>query len=210
MNETEKNMYAAFLDLKGLECLLVGGGKVAGRKAGLLLEACAAVTVVAPEAGNRISGLAKSGRLKWEKREYLDGEAADYFLIVAATNNRDLNSRVSRDALNAKRLINAVDMPELCNFYVPSLLKRGELRIALSTSGACPALARKLRKDLEDRYPESYARLVAALRSYRERIIAEVPDGAERKQLIERAVYSPEAERFLEGDEGPLKDMLEL
>jgi len=188
----------------------VGAGKIAGRKAASLLEAGARVKVVAPEAVEKIVKFADSGGLAWEKREYRDGEARDYFLVVAATSDRELNGRVSRDALEAGRLVNAVDMPELCNFYVPSVLKRGELTVAVSTSGACPALARKIRRDIEHSFPENYSRLVSMLRAYREKVLAGVPGEAERKKLIEDAVYSEEAEKFLKGDEEPLKGLLGL
>lgn len=203
-----KNLYPAFLDLGGRKCLVVGGGAVAERKINTLVEAGADVAVVAPEARDEIKAFAESGTIKLELREYRSGEAADYALVVAATGAREVNEQAGRDAMQAGRLVNVVDAPELCNFIVPSVLKRGDLRVAFSTSGACPALAKKMRRDLEAMFPESYGDMLVALREFRLRLISELDTEAERKRRLEAVVNSEEMKKYLGGDESPLLELL--
>lgn len=208
MTEAKKNLYPAYLDLEGVSCLVVGGGVVAIRKIGPLLESGAKVTVVSPEAVEKIAEMAKAGKLDWLKRGYEIGEAAEYMLVVAATGNKDVNRKVGLDGLKAGRLMNVVDNPAMCNFIVPSTVKRGELHLALSTSGACPALTKKLRKKLENEYPETYGELLERLRDFRNRLLETVETEAERKQALEKVVYSEELERFIAGDRDPLLELL--
>jgi len=207
---TEKNddMYPVILKLEGRKCLLVGGGRVAGRKIEPLLRAGAIVTLVSPEAVDNIRRYSEEGKIDWLKRKYNKGEAAEYFVVVAATSDTELNRLVSNDAISAGRLINAVDMPDLCNFFVPSVIRRGELQVALSTSGACPALARKLREDLEGQFPETYSGLLRRLREFRIELIASVQGEARRKEILEKVVNSHEVRSYLEGDGEPLEELL--
>ena len=201
-------MYPLFLDLSGRTWLGVGGGKVAERKARTLLEAGADVTVLAPHATEALRQFAQAGRIRWQKRPYRNGEAADYFLVVAATSDPAVNAQVSREAREADRLVNAVDQPELSNFYAPAVVRRGELQIAISTSGACPALARKLRQEMESRYPATYGRLLERLRQFRAQAARLVHDPEERRAILERVARSDEVARFLEGEEAPLEALL--
>lgn len=207
MNE-KKNLYPVYLDLEGVSCLIVGGGTVAGRKIGPLTKSGAKVTVVSPDAGEKVSEAAENGKIDWQKREYRDGEAGEYLLVIAATGNSRVNQKVGLDGHQASRLVNVVDDPALCNFIVPSTLKRGELQIALSTSGACPALAKKLRTDMEKNYPESYGELLELLRNFRNRLIETVETEPARKQALEKVVYSEELEQFIAGDKEPFLELL--
>jgi len=201
-------MYPVFMDLKGKPCLIVGGGRVAERKAEKLLETGAKVLIVAREASDGIKKLAEADVIDLDVREYEKGEAAGYFLVIAATSDNGLNRRISEDARMAGRLVNVVDVPELCNFYVPSVVRRGEMQIAISTSGAAPALAKKIRKKLESDFNPNYEKLLNRLREFRALLIECIQDEEERKEILTRVVNSSELDVFLNGDESPLEALL--
>ncbi len=202
-------MYPVFLDIAGESCLVVGGGRVAERKVEKLLESGARVTVVAPEVTEQITSLAADKKIGLELRAYAGGEAAEYFLTVAATDDPALNRAVSGDARAARRLVNVVDVPELCNFYVPSVLRRGDLQVAVSTAGASPSLAKKIRERLEEQFPDNYARLLETLRAFRARLLEKVPDESKRMEIYAEIARSPEIDMFLEGDPAPLAALIE-
>ena len=173
--------YPVYIILEGRDVLVVGGGDVALRKIESLLEAGARVKAVALDVDERISALAKARpELTVEIRGYLKGEAARYFLIVAATNSEETNKAVASDAAEAGRLVNVVDQPELCNFIVPSVFRRGDLSVAISTGGASPALSRRIRQRLEAAFPERFAVLVELLAELRSELQRTVPDFEER------------------------------
>jgi precorrin-2 dehydrogenase / sirohydrochlorin ferrochelatase len=202
-------MYPIFLNLKGRRCLVVGGGAVAERKVEKLVESGARVIVVAPEATEVLSQMAADGMIDLEKRKYIEGEAGCYFLVISATDDPALNRHVSEDADMAGRPVNVVDAPELCNFHVPAAFSRGELQIAISTAGASPTLAKKIREDLECRFPPAYERLLSRLREFRESLADRVPDESKRKEILGRVVRAPETELYLEGNEAPFEALLE-
>lgn len=208
MARRKKPMYPMFLDLEGADCLVVGGGAVAERKVESLIECGANVTVVAPQATDTLRKLASECKAKLFARGYEDGEAAGYFLVIAATDDESANKRVSADARAAGRLVNVVDVPELCGFYVPASVRRGELTIAISTGGAAPAMAKKIRRDLEAAFPSSYAALLERLREFREKLIQSEPVEKQRSRIMSKVVASPEIEMFLKGDEAPLEALL--
>ncbi len=202
-------MYPVFIDIAGESCLVVGGGKVAERKVEKLLESGARVTVVAPEATEKLAALAAEKKIFLELRAYAGREAAEYFLTIAATDDPALNRAVSGDAHAARRLVNVVDVPDLCNFYVPSVLRRGDLQIAVSTAGASPSLAKKIRERLEAQFPENYAKLLETLRAFRARLLEKVPDESKRMKIYAEIARSPEIDKFLEGDPAPLAALIE-
>ena len=201
-------MVPFFIDLSKQACLVVGAGRVAERKLRALLAAGADVTVIAPDAASHVRELAQDHSLTWHERPYRDGEARDYFLTVAATSDEAVNEQVSRDAREAGRLVNVVDVPDLSNIYASAVVRRGELQIAVSTSGACPALAKRLREEMESRFPASYGPLLSRMRVFRADLRNAVADPAERKAILDRVVGSDELARFLDGDEAPLEDLL--
>jgi len=168
-----RRYYPAFLDLEGRPCLVVGGGKVAERKALALLKAGARVKVVAPAVTARLAREKAAGRITHEGRRFRAADARGAFLVIAATDSREENEKVSASATG---LVNVVDTPELCNFIVPSSVVRGPLTIAVSTSGTSPAMARAIRKELEALYPPAlgaYLRKAARLRARAAREIAD-------------------------------------
>ena len=159
--------YPAFLDVKGRLCVVVGGGEVAERKIASLLECGARVRVVSPEATEAVQRSAEAGTLSWERREYLEGDLEGAFLAIAATDDRSVNSTIAQEAERKKVLLNVVDVTSLCSFVAPSVVRRGEVVLAISTGGLSPALARKLREELEKSTALEYADLATLLSEVR-------------------------------------------
>ncbi len=148
--------YPVYLDIKGKNALVIGGGAVALRKVETLLECGAVVNIVSRELNDELEGLVGDGRLFHKGEIFRDEQLEGMFIVIAATDDSELNHRISRMAEKRGLLINAVDQPADCNFIVPSLVKRGDLLIAISTSGQSPALARRLRKELEAQFACEY------------------------------------------------------
>jgi precorrin-2 dehydrogenase len=182
--------YPAILDLAGRACVVVGAGKVGEGKIRALLNAGARVKVVSLEATEQVRSWAEQGKLELHQRSYESGDLEGCFLVIAATERRETNVQVSGDAERRQMLCNVVDVPELCNFILPSIMRKGDLAIAVSTAGASPALARKIRLELEQRYGPEYAVALELLGSLREELKQRYPDPKDRKILFERIVYS--------------------
>lgn len=157
--------YPAFLNLKDKPCIVIGGGEVAERKIKALLDAEASVTVISPELTPSLKELSKKGRIKHISRPYKRGDLEGAFLVIAATSDMEVNRDVYEEA--SDRPVNVVDVPELCTFIVPSVIRKGDLTIAISTSGTSPALARAIREQLEETIPEEIAEVLDLLRSLR-------------------------------------------
>lgn len=159
--------YPLFLDLRSRSAIVVGAGKVAARKIRALLRAGARVTVIAPQAGKPIQRLARSKRIRWARRRYQNGDLRRACLVVAATDDEAVNRRVCAEANRRAVLVNCVAPPEAGNFIVPSVVRRGGLMIAISTGGASPALAKQIRRGLEEFLRNRYAGLGVTIRSLR-------------------------------------------
>ncbi len=157
--------YPAFLDLRNKRCVVVGGGTVALRKVVMLLDHEARVTVISPHFCDELEKLI--GKVEIVRREYQSGDIEGAFLIVAATDDPATNERVAADADKRGILINVVDVPALSNFIVPSYFRRGDLTIAVSTGGKSPALARRIRTELEEEFGPEYADLLAVAEKVR-------------------------------------------
>jgi precorrin-2 dehydrogenase / sirohydrochlorin ferrochelatase len=169
--------------------IVVGAGTVALRKVLGLLEAGAAVTVVAPRAGEGVRVLAESGKVLLVERPYEAGDLAGARLAIAATDDEEVNAQVSLDARAQGVLVNVVDRPALCTFTLPATVRRGDLTLAVATEGRCPALARALREELGERYGEGYGRLVALMGQLRDEMIGRAW-GSERIQTALSALYT--------------------
>lgn len=176
--------YPVFLNLVGKRCLIFGGGAVAEGKIANLLEAGACITVVSPEATQGIQEAARRGQLEWQAREYQPGDLEGAFLGIAATNVRRVNQEIFREAERLGVLLNVVDDPPLCSFIAPSIVKRGQVTLAISTGGASPALARKLREELSDAPVLEWADLAGVLsrarREVKKRRVVVDPDRWQR------------------------------
>jgi siroheme synthase-like protein len=200
-------MYPLFLKIENLPCLVVGGGKVATRKVGDLVDEGAKVTVVAIEASKEIADWAQKKAISLEKREFRKGDTKGYFLVIAATNDHELNRVISEEA-GKDKLFNSVDEPDLCNFYAGAVIKRGKLRIAISTAGAFPTLTRKIKTDLDNSIPASYGPLLEKLGEFRAAILKKNISGEERKRAFDHVTQSPAIDEFLRGNEEPLNRVL--
>ncbi|MBA3013444.1 MAG: bifunctional precorrin-2 dehydrogenase/sirohydrochlorin ferrochelatase [Proteobacteria bacterium] len=152
--------YPVCLQVEGRRCLVVGGGKVAERKVLGLLGSGAVVIVISPELTPGLAQLGAEGSLTWMSRGYTPGDAEGFFLVMAATDDSIVQNQVRDDGLRFNILVNVADVPEKCNFILPAVVKRGALSIAISTSGKSPALAKKIRQELEVKLGPEYELVV--------------------------------------------------
>ena len=162
--------YPVYLDLRDKRCVVIGGGGVAERKVQGLLECDASVTVISPMVTAGIGERAAAGDLRWEAREYAGGDLKGVHLAIAATDQQQVNLDIAQEAAREKVILNVVDNPPLCTFIAPAVVRRGEVTVALSTGGASPALARKMRESLEASDILEYAHLAEVLSSARKEL----------------------------------------
>lgn len=182
--------YPILVDLQGKKALVVGGGKVAQRKIETLLEHGATVQVVAKELTASLEELRRAGRIEFLGEEFSEAFVDGAFVVFAATDDASLNRRVSRTAQQRSLLVNAVDQPADCNFIVPSVLSRGDLVIAVSTSGKSPAFARKVRVELEQSFGEEYGLFLNLMGNLRKEILRLGLSQEENKSTFEDLVTS--------------------
>lgn len=175
--------YPVYLDVKGKKCVIVGGGNVAYRKACSLKEAGAKVTVISPDICPEMSN--EKG-LTLINKNYNENCLDGAMLVIAATDDEEVNKKVSLDAGKRNIIINVVDRPELCTFIVPATVKRGEFCISISTGGASPALAKNIRKELEVVFGPEYEGYVNLLNKMRDIAMSNVKDGAKRREILQR------------------------
>jgi len=200
--------YPAFLSLEGKTCVVVGGGQVAHRKA-LGLVACGAkVTVVAPELVKTLQRMAERGEIEHRAKKYESSDLKGAVLVAGATNDPAVNRRVSADARRRRMQVNIADAPELCTFIVPAVLRRGPISIAVSTGGASPALARRLRLELERMLDPKYGQLALLLRQLRPEARALVKSAARRRKLWREAVKGEALELLRRGQRRQVVEML--
>jgi len=173
--------YPILLNLQGKKCIVVGGGKVAERKALSLLKSGAKITVISPECTVRLKKENLTGRIKYISRRYKNGDLKNAFLVIAATDAGETNRKISEDA---PYLVNVVDMPLLCNFIVPSVVRRGPLTIAVSTSGVSPSLARTIKKELEGLYGREFEKHLNYIKKIRVRSLAGIKNNKERIKFL--------------------------
>lgn len=180
--------YIACLRLTGRQCLVVGGGAVALEKVDGLLACDGAVTVVAPDLCPELAELAREGSIAHLQREYVAADLEGTFLVIAATDDTDVNIAVYDDAERRAMLVNVVDVPPLCNFILPAILRTGPLAIAISTAGASPALAKRMKREIGEQFGEEYARLAVMLNDVRGWAKATLPTYQDRKAFFEGIV----------------------
>ena len=206
----ETTFYMAALNLVGRRCLVVGAGSVGLEKIEGLLACDAVVVVVAPEADREIAGLAESGAIEWRRRQYEARDLEDCFLVVAATSNTDVNIAVYQDAEARAMLVNVVDVPPLCNFILPAIVRRGPIAIAISTAGASPALAKRMKTQIAELFGEEYAALALMLNEVRGWAKATLPTYHHRKAFFESIVNGePDPLELLrQGQEPAVKELI--
>src|SRR6476469_7084878 len=181
-------LYIACLRLTGRECLVVGGGEVGLEKVEGLLACDGAVTLVSPDAVPGLEAYAREGSIRLERREFADSDLDGKFLAIAATSITDVNISVYEGAERRAMLCNVVDGPPLCNFILPAIVRTGPLAIAISTAGASPALAKRMKREIADAYGEPYARLAVILNEARGWAKATLPTYQDRKEFFESIV----------------------
>jgi len=184
-------LYPLFLNLRGRVCVVVGGNEMAEAKVRGLLEAEAKIRVIAPVATEQIAAWSRAGRLQWESRAYENGDVCDAFLVVSVADAKT-NAQVFEESETHRIVCNAVDDIEHCNCYASAVVRRGPLQIAISTGGNSPALAQRLRKELEEQFGEEYALWVTRLGEIRSRLFQDkaIDNETRRRTLHEQASAS--------------------
>jgi len=195
--------YPIYLELSGRRVVVIGAGAVAARKAQSLTDAGARLVIVAEHINDMLTALCQGTNAKLIESKYSKDYLVGAVLAIAATNNSQLNKQIYKDCQELEILCNVVDEPELCDFFVPAVVKRGDLQIAIGTEGNCPAYAGHLRKKLEQTFTEKHGEFLAELEAFRKRIIKEVPDPTYRKTLLGQLVDDKSFEYFVEN--GPAK-----
>jgi precorrin-2 dehydrogenase / sirohydrochlorin ferrochelatase len=202
--------YIACLRLTGRRCLVVGGGEIGLEKVEGLLACDARVVLVAPTAVPELEELAAEGSIEWERRDYDAADLEGTFLAIAATDDTDVNIRIWEDAERRAMLVNVVDVPPLCNFILPAIVRTGPLAIAISTAGASPALAKRIKRQIADEFGEEYARLAVLLNDVRGWAKGTLPTYQDRKAFFEEIVNGdPDPIALLRaGDESRVQDLI--
>ncbi len=185
------SLLPVFLRLEGRKCLVVGAGTVALAKIESLRGAGAEITVVAPHAHEEVRRLASAGTLAWHERVFRPSDLDGIFLVIAATNASEVNRTVYEEARRRNVVCNAVDDPPNCDFYFGSVVKRGDLQVAISTAGESPALAQRLRREIDAQLPQDLGRWVAELGQLRNDLRAAIPAGEERNLLLHELAHRP-------------------
>lgn len=204
--------YIACLKLTGRKCLVVGGGDVGLEKIEGLLACDGDVVLIAPDACDAVQDLAAEGSIKWERREYAGPiDLEDKFMVIAATNDSEVNIKIYYDGEKRAMLANVVDVPPLCNFILPAIVRTGPLAIAISTAGASPALAKRMKREISEIFGEDYARLAIILNEVRGWAKGTLPTYQDRKEFFESIVNgSPDPiDLIKENREPELLDLIE-
>ena len=185
--------YPVMMNLEGRNVLVVGGGRVASRKVKGLLESGASVVVISPEIDSELQDLAKQDKIEWLPHHF-DESLVDHYpdaaLVFGTTDNREVNVRVFKACSYRKILCNIADVPDLCTFIVPAVITQGDLMIAVSTGGSSPALARRIREDLEQRFGPEYAEMTKLMGEIRRLVLAIGMPSDENKKLFTEIVDS--------------------
>src|SRR5882757_281848 len=207
----ETPFYIACLKLSGRKCLVVGGGHIGLEKVEGLLACGGDVTLQAPAAHPQLQALAEEGSIEWDRREYQGPEDLEgAFLVIAATDDSEVNIGIYYDAEKRAMLANVVDVPPLCNFILPAIVRTGPLAIAISTAGASPALAKRIKRQIADEYGEPYARLAVLLNEARGWAKGTLPTYQDRKDFFEGIVNGdPDPVELLRsGDEAAVRELI--
>lgn len=206
----ETPFYIACLRLSGRRCLVVGGGDVGLEKVEGLLACDGQVVLIAPEAHAELRALADEGSIQWIRREFQPADLEGKFLAIAATDDTDVNIAVYDEAEARAMLVNVVDVPSLCNFILPAIVRTGPIAVAISTAGASPALAKRMKDEVSDLFGDSYAELAVILNEVRGWAKGTLPTYQDRKAFFEDIVGGdPDPIELLrEGDRGRLDELI--
>lgn len=180
--------YPINLDIRGRQCLVVGGGRVGARKVETLLQCGAVVTLVSPAFSPALSQMAADRRLELKQRTYASSDVEGMFLVIGATDNETLNRQIHADAERRNLLCNIADRPEICNFILPAIVRRGDFVMAISTAGKSPAFAKFIRKQLESQFGPEYGSLLDLMGAIRTRLLATAHEPEVHKPLFEKLI----------------------
>jgi siroheme synthase-like protein len=202
--------YIACLRLSGRRALVVGAGDVGLEKVEGLLACDAGVTLVAPDAHPALEELAAEGSITWHARDYEPADLEGHLIAIAATNDSEVNIKVSADAEARSMLVNVADVPPLCNFILPSIVRMGPLAVAISTSGASPALAKRMKREIAEMFGEPYADLAVLLNDVRGWAKGTLPTYQDRRDFFEQIVNGdPDPIELLRsGDVDAVRDLI--
>ncbi|MEQ8187943.1 MAG: bifunctional precorrin-2 dehydrogenase/sirohydrochlorin ferrochelatase [Candidatus Eremiobacterota bacterium] len=201
--------YPMLLNLSGRKCIVIGGGIVAERKVCSLLDSGGSVSVIAPSITDCLIGLSQENKITFINRAYEKGDLKGAFLVIAATDSSQVNKSVYEETRELGIMADIVDEPQLCDFIVPSCIRRGPFIITVSTSGKSPCLSKKVRKDLESIYTEAYGTFTSMLGTMRERVQKEIPVREKRKKFWETLVESNIPELLKEGKYREIEELIE-
>jgi len=201
--------YPIYLSLHNKKCLVIGGGKVAERKVKSLLECGAKVWIVSPSLTKSLTILFKREQIRWLNREYISDDLEGCFLVISATDDSDINKKIADDCLTRNIPVNVVDIPDKCSFICPSVVRRGDLCIAISTSGKSPMLSKGIRKKLEELFGIEYEEYLDLLGILRKKIIQDVPDIQSRKKIFECLVNSDILQNIKDGKKELIEEKIE-
>jgi siroheme synthase-like protein len=190
--------YPIFLELLSRRVVIIGGGNVALRKAQALLETGARLVVIADSVQDSLTQLCIDNKAELIKARYSKDYLAGASLVIAATNDQILNEQIYKDCQQLEIFCNVVDQPHVCDFYVPAVVKRGDLQIAISTDGKCPAFAGHLRKKMEKIFTEKSGQFLSELHILRDNIINQIENPTERKTLLGKLVDDNSFDFFVE------------
>jgi precorrin-2 dehydrogenase/sirohydrochlorin ferrochelatase len=177
-------LFPMFMKLEGRPCLVVGAGTVGEPKISSLIEAGALIRVIALHATAAVVEWAQRGAINWEARAFNSADLDGAFVVIAATNSRELNAAIFRESRQRNILCNVVDDPEYCDFYYPAVVRRGDLQIAISTNGRSPALAQRIRRELEVQFGPEYGEWLRELGQIRQQLFATKIDPEQRRRLL--------------------------
>lgn len=200
--------YPVLLDVRDQRCIIVGAGAVGERKAVTLLNCRAKVELIGKILSSTLADLVKEHRVKYLGNQYNDFYLEEAFLVIAATDDSALNYRIAEDARRRGILYNTVDRPDLCSFIVPSIINRGDLIVAFSTSGKSPAFAKKLRMEFEEVFGKEYEVFLDLMGRIRERVLCKSQDSSKNRKIFEQLVYSPVLGWIKKGDVESLDNLL--
>ncbi len=177
-------LFPMFLKLEGRSCLVVGAGAIGEPKIESLLTSGASVRVIAPRVTAAVAEWARAGTIVWDAREFNSADLDGVFLVIAATSSRGVNGTIFREAQQRNILCNVVDDPEYCDFYYPAVVRRGDLQVAISTNGHSPALAQRIRRELEIQFGTEYGEWLTKLGKIRQQLFASEMNPDERRRVL--------------------------
>ena len=189
-------LFPMFMKLEGRSCLVVGAGAIGEPKIASLLTSGASVRVIAPQVSPAVAEWARAGAIVWEVREFKATDLDGVFLVIAATSSREVNGAIFTEAQQRNILCNVVDDPEYCDFYYPAVVSRGDFQLAISTNGHSPALAQRIRRELEIQFGPEYGEWLETLGKIRQQLFASGMNSDERRRLLHELASREAFERM--------------